>query len=150
MTRNLLAIDWDNTCTDETFIKYPYEAPIRKDCKKYLKKLVDLGYETILWTTREEKFKFQVIERIFKEDLAFTTVFKNNKEMIKFHITTHFKYLAKDRTKICKEYFYNRDKIIANYFIDDKNIFMKEINWKTIFKYLKQEVLNDTDKHLSK
>lgn len=140
MTNNLLAIDWDNTCTDESCIQFPFTCPLRKDCKKYLEKLVDLGYETILWTTREKRFKFQIIERIFKENLKFTIVFTNEKERKEFHKTTNNKYLKKDHTIVNNSYFYNRNKVVANYFIDDKNIFMKNIDWKKIYKYLKKKI----------
>lgn len=139
MTNNILAIDWDNTCTDEKYVKYPYTAPIREGCKEYLQKLADIGYINVLWTTRSRKYKFDVIERIFQEDLAFNIVFMSEDERNSFHLKTRNKYLEKDKTVIRKDLIEGRDKILADIFIDDKNINTKEINWRKIYNFLKRK-----------
>ena len=107
----VVAIDFDGTITKENL--YPKIGEIREDVKRVINKIAKNNIVCI-WTCREGK------------ELNDAFNFLNQKEIM-FHYLNYSPY---DRL--------NKDmrKIIADYYIDDRNIFCNgNVNWKEIEKY---------------
>lgn len=107
----VIAIDYDGTITDDT--PFPYEGRIRKEARKYIQKLNELGYTLVLWSSRTDEYYDEVIERLKKENL---------------YKYFDFTYNKKGKT----------GKLIADFYIDDKSITGK-IKWKKIYRYIRRK-----------
>ena len=110
MNKKLIAIDFDETITDNT--PYPIMGKVRSEALYYIPKLYDLGYTLILWTCRTGKWLDEAINYLQELNLM-----------------QYFEYINDDGL--------NRDsrKIVADFYIDDKSC-MGEINWETVYKYI--------------
>lgn len=110
----VIAIDFDNTITEGNF--YPKIGNLRKNAKEVINELYKNNIICI-WTCREGK----------ELDNAYRFL---NLKKIKFHYINSSPYDSLN---------FNMRKIIADYYIDDHNIFCEEIDWIKIKKYFQEK-----------
>ena len=109
----IIAIDFDGTITENS--PYPKMGKLRKNCKE----VIDFIHQNniiILWTCRTGKFLDEAIDFINKNNLAIdfiNCIDISNRDMPR--------------------------KINADIYIDDRNIFCREINWLQIKNYFEKE-----------
>ena len=109
----IVAIDFDGTITDANV--YPKISKLRKGAKETINNIAK--HNTVcIWICREGR---QLID-------AYNFL---NKHEITFH---HLNASPMDRLNK------NMRKIIADYYIDDHNIFMESIDWEKIDKYFSE------------
>ena len=106
----VIAIDFDGTITEKNI--FPDIAPLREHAKETIKNFQDAGHKCILWTCR---YGIALLEAI--------------------------NWLAKNNIKLdaYNENIYSLDsrKIVADVYIDDKNVFMvDQVDWYKIEEYV--------------
>lgn len=113
----IIAVDFDGTITTCSQVSDNLE--LREDAKEVLERLYDDGVKLILWTCRTGEYLTQALEFLKKEDMLhfFSSVNENIPE-------------------VQERYSIDARKVGADIYIDDKNIFTKEINWNQIEEYI--------------
>lgn len=113
----IIAVDFDGTITTCSQVSDNLE--LREDAKEVLERLYDDGVKLILWTCRTGEYLTQALEFLKKEDMLhfFSSVNENIPE-------------------VQERYSIDARKVGADIYIDDKNIFTKEINWSQIEEYI--------------
>ena len=109
----IIAIDYDGTCTKEN--SFPNIGELRDGLKYCINKLRENGNIVILWTCRHDEDLENVKDYLHENDILFDYFNENPLFMI-------------EKYGDCR-------KLGADFFIDDKNIFCKDINWYDIFRY---------------
>lgn len=106
----VIAVDFDGTLTEKNI--FPEIAPLRKHAKETIKHLQDAGHKVVLWTCREGKYLDEA--RVFLR--------LNGIELDGFNYSP---YQLQSR------------KIVADVYIDDKNVFMvDDVDWYKIEEYI--------------
>ena len=109
ITGKIVAVDFDGTITDNS--PYPVMGKLRKNCKEALD-FIHQNNVIVLWTCRTGKFLQQALRFIEQNEIPIDSV-----------------------NCINSSYRDSPRKIIADIFIDDKNIFCKEIDWLKIKRF---------------
>lgn len=126
-----LAVDFDGTITtDPTGI-----GPLipRPHAIRVLKKLYNKGVKLILWTCRAGKDLEEALE--FLKNHGVLHVFKAiNKQLPEVE-----KLFAPDIA----------EKVGANFYLDDKNLFAPEVNWLEVEKFFDEYLSNKGEKEMS-
>jgi hypothetical protein len=116
----IFAIDFDGTIVEHDF---PRIGKLKENAKETINKLCDAGHKIIIWTCRYED--------IHKTD------------MVKFLLDNDIKY-HKINCNISDIGFTPFPKVYADIYIDDRNLFYKNVDWFVIEDYLiKKNILND-------
>lgn len=107
----VIAVDFDGTLTTQNI--FPNIAPLRKGAKECIDSLRMNGNKVVLWTCRTGESLFQAIDFLRQ----------NGIELDDYNSNPFYPYSV-----YCR-------KIVADFYIDDRNIFMQEIDWYKIFDY---------------
>ena len=100
----IIAVDFDGTlCTDE----YPEIGMPKISVIEWVKRQKDLGHKLVLWTCREGESLQKAVEFAFKLGIRFDAINENIPEL-KFH-------------------YMGQHKIIADIYLDDKALLVKDI-----------------------
>lgn len=106
----VIAVDFDGTITDKNV--FPDIGPMKEHSIAALKNLQCHGHKIILWTCREGKYLEDAVNALQQEDLFVDGV-------------NFSPYQLQSR------------KIVADVYIDDKNVFMvDDVDWYKIEKYI--------------
>lgn len=103
----VIAIDFDGTITKENI--FPKIGELRKNVIEVIKNLQKHGHKCVLWTCREGKYLMEARNLLESKGLIMDGI--NN---------SPYDYINQGR------------KMIADLYIDDRNIFAGEIDWKVI------------------
>ena len=112
MAIKTIAVDFDSTLV--TTVPYPYLGVVRENAKEVLDRFVEAGHEVIIWSCRDKEV---IVDFLNQHEIPYHAINEN---------TEHLKMTWGN----------NPRKIGADLFIDDKNIFAKEIDWYEIEKEL--------------
>jgi histidinol phosphatase-like enzyme len=113
---NIVAIDFDGTIVEHEF---PEMGDLKPYAKEVINKLHEEGYYIIIWTCRGEYGLIDAINFLKENEIHFDKINENAPyEMICFKPSP---------------------KIFANFYVDDRNVGVKEINWKEIYKQITGE-----------
>lgn len=107
-----IAIDFDGTIVDD--IGFPEIGKVKPFAKKVINRIIESGNEVIIWTCREPS---EIESFLLFNGINYTTINENTK-------------------KLKNSWGNDPRKVGAYLFIDDKNIFCKEINWYEIYEEL--------------
>ena len=106
----VIAVDFDGTITTENI--FPEIGELRPHVKEAIKKLQAHGHEVILWTCREGIYLEKAVSWLHEHDINLSGY-------------NFSPYQLQSR------------KIVADVYIDDKNVFMvDDVDWYKIEKYL--------------
>lgn len=112
MIRNkVIAIDYDGTCTEEN--SFPKVGKLRDGLKECIDMLQKNGNKVILWTCRTGDSLFEAINYLKSNGIEFDD----------YNSNIFYSY-----SKLCR-------KIVADVYIDDRNLFCNNINWPLIKTY---------------
>ncbi len=114
----IIAVDFDGTITTCSQVTES-DLELREGAKEVLERLYDDGVKLILWTCRTEEYLNQALEFLKKED------------MLHF-----FASINENIPEVQEKYDIDARKVGADIYIDDKNIFIKEVNWSQIEEYI--------------
>lgn len=101
----IIAIDFDGTITKNS--PYPKMGGLRKNCKETIDFIRKNNF-VVLWTCREGKFLEEALIFLKKNNIEFDAINDSGS---------------------------SSRKIVADIYIDDRNIFCEEIDWLKIKKY---------------
>ena len=108
----IIACDFDGTIVEH---KYPLIGKLLPNAKETINKLRDNGHKIIIWTCRYIYDDIRsMIDFLDKNEIYYSIVNKNIQSID----------------------FKPEPKIYADIYIDDKNLFIENINWFEIEKYL--------------
>ena len=113
----IIAIDYDGTCTKEN--TFPNVGELRDGLKLCIDELQKNGNTVILWTCRHDESLKEAIKLLNDNGIYFDYYNENSSFKI--------------------ENYGDCRKIGADCYIDDKNIFMEDINWFHIYRYFKNK-----------
>lgn len=106
----VIAIDFDGTITERNI--FPDVAPLREHAKETIKHFQDAGHKCILWTCRYGRSLNEAVQFLLDNGIKMDGVNSNI-------------YPLESR------------KIVADVYIDDKNVFMvDDVDWYKIEKYV--------------
>lgn len=116
--KGILAIDFDGTIASTT---YPKINGLIQDSKKYINKLYNDGWYIIIWTCRcndgDPELPLDMMKDFLdKEGILYNKINEHHPALVEF-------------------YGNNTRKVLADYYIDDKNLFGLP-PWKKIYKYI--------------
>ena len=107
----VIACDFDGTITTENC--FPNIAPIREYAMEAIHNLQAAGHKVILWTCREGKYL----------DEAREFLNRNGIEMDGYNYNPYYRLQSR--------------KIVADIYVDDKNVFMvDDVDWHKIEEYI--------------
>ena len=111
----VIAIDFDDTITEPS--PFPYMGKIRPEAKRYIRQLYMDGYLLILWTCRCDKYLEEAIEALQDEG-----------------ILQYFTYINEDGLNR------NANKVVADFYIDDRSYLGDKLEWEPIYKYITENL----------
>ncbi len=106
----VIAVDFDGTITDKN--NFPECGELKPYVKEALQSIAENGNVICIWTCRNGIYLYEAIDYLNKNEIPYNFVNKSPLDKVNHG---------------CR-------KIIADYYIDDRNIFSK-INWKEIEEY---------------
>lgn len=116
----ILAIGFDGTIVEH---EYPYVGIFRKNALTVLRRLADEGFIIIIWTCRNKE----------KNDKAF-------QEMVDHLEVKNIKYhYINENTKEVIESFGETRKVLANIYIDDRQVGGLPDDWEDIYQLIKKD-----------
>ena len=122
----VIAIDFDGTITKENL--FPKIGELRKNVIDVIKNLQNHGHKCVLWTCREGKYLIEARNLLESKGLIMDGI-----------NTSPYDHINQGR------------KMIADLYIDDRNIFAGEIDWKAIEKHILYSNTSKTEiKYLTK
>ena len=107
----VIAIDFDGTITKENL--FPKIGELRKNVIEVIKNLQNHGHKCVLWTCREGKYLMEARNLLESKGLIMDGI-----------NTSPYDHINQGR------------KMIADLYIDDRNIFAGELDWKAIEKHI--------------
>lgn len=109
-----VGIDFDGTLVTNT---YPNLGTVKSNAKETIDALIDSGTQVVIWTCRKPE---DINDFLIENGIRYHSINKNTNEMI-------------------NQWGNDPRKAGVDLFIDDKNIFCKEIIWSDIYKELKTQ-----------
>lgn len=113
----IIAVDFDGTIT--TCSDIGGEPTVRENAREVLERLCDDGIQLILWTCRTGEYLEQAVEFLRENDML--------------HL---FASINENICEVKQEYGVDSRKVGADIYIDDRNIFTKEIDWLEIENWI--------------
>lgn len=115
----IIAVDFDGTITTESDLSN-HELQLKEGAYEALHRLHEDGFKLVLWTCRGGHNLEEAL--VFLDDEGLLEVFDTINQQLPEVKEAYADIIGK--------------KVGADIYIDDKNIFTKEVNWKEIEKYI--------------
>lgn len=112
MDNKVIGIDFDGTIVEDN---YPEIGKVKKGAMLTLKQLANRGHKIVIWTCRD----YGVIADFFNA--------QNIRGLLPMNL-----YINENPSELRNRFGNDPRKIGADIFIDDKNIFCKDIDWDDI------------------
>lgn len=106
------AIDFDGTIIDEGY--YPDVGVPKPNAINVMNRIIENGGRIIIWTCRGGKHQEEAIRIMLNTYRLYDFIINDNYQDVK------------------DAYTHPSPKVLADYYIDDRNIFFKEIDWYEI------------------
>lgn len=113
----IIAVDFDGTITSCSDIGG--EPILKENAKEVLERLHDDGIKLILWTCRTGEYLEQALE------------FLRNNGMMEY-----FSAVNSNIVEVEEAYGVDSRKVGADLYIDDRNVFTKEVNWRQVENFI--------------
>lgn len=113
--RKFVGIDFDGTIVDDEF---PEVGKTKRGALRTIKRIMNSGNYVVIWTCRDYGIIQEFIEKNFHPKYQFNL------------------YVNENPPKLRGKWGNDPRKLGVDLFIDDKNIFTKEINWSEIDREL--------------
>lgn len=123
----IYAIDWDGTIIEDK--QYPKIGEPKPNCINVMKKILASGGHIIIWTCRGGREQEEGIRAKLNEHGIYDFIFNDHHPEV-------------------NEFFGGADspKVLADVYIDDRNIYSREIDWFEIEQILFPETLDNNTK----